>query len=284
MGLFGAATPGVEFGGLTFGYVPERDDLVVQYFGVLFAAQVAAGCFFFSVTKHFRNATVNRKLEWMNVFVAMVHDFSAGAAAVYSLAHLGERDFAATSDFQGKTVAMMLSYLAFDFVMLWPIEFAARGMSNNMVVYSIHHFLGLASWGLIHVCGVGGGLVQWIHLCEFSTFFMHIRWFMLSTETRKDHPLLIGTQLMFALLFLIIRQICMPVVYWKFLHIESWPTEPWVYYVQTGVMASFIALNSYWFLAIMTKVRKHLGGGGGDKKGDRKAKPKSQRPKSKKDN
>jgi len=149
----------------------------------------------------------------------------------------------------------MIAYLVVDGVLLCLMDGTRwfKGEKNQFMMYSAHHVLGFFSEGLAIYSGVGSLFFQWVHLCEFSTFFMHIRFFLLELGY-KGTKLATANDLCFAIFFFVIRVLCIPVITYRLATSkDAWPSAAaWAF--QLLVTLFFNGINALWFQQILGAV------------------------------
>jgi len=200
------------------------------------------------------------KFEWLSYIVSLFHAqlmaWSAFANFYQRPADLQSPDDVLTwTNLRNYSGTAMIAYLIVDGVLLCLMDGVrwARGEKNQFMMYTAHHVLGLLSEGLIVYSGVGSLFIQWVHLCEFSTFFMHIRFFLLELGW-KGSTLATANDLCFAIFFFVIRVLCIPVITLRLAYSKAaWPSAAaWAF--QLMVTLFFNGINALWFQQILGAV------------------------------
>jgi len=147
---------------------------------------------------------------------------------------------------------IFVGYLMADFIILTPKDLG--------LAYCVHHLsaIGTFTW----MCGVGS--MQWyasmLVIGEFSTIFLNMRQWVLTTGYTSESTVVVRISLAFFMSFFIVRVVPLPrfVYLWVTNDFEQLGNEKgWPVAVASTVMLGLnLALQSFWFFLMMKKLAK----------------------------
>jgi len=144
--------------------------------------------------------------------------------------------------------------------------------------YVVHHVASCAAWILSSYLRSMQWQTTLLQFCEFSTFFLNLRQFFLTSGYSSDGPVMTATNLLFLLSFGAVRIVPLPMI------LREWVTDGFhtmrekdgLAMAGVGTMFTIIhsALQTMWFGMMMKKLIEVVTGSGkgedetGDKKED----------------
>lgn len=162
------------------------------------------------------------------------------------------------------SVGFMLVYLAYDTsYMFWRVLIlqpslgvVERWTLGDHTLAVVHHALGLASWSLIYSGAGGVYWAQWIHVAEFSTPILNLRWILAKEGVRGSWYLAVS--LFFGVVFFLCRiPTSSALLYCMYRGTDKWPSRG-VAWFQFAVTFGFWCINVLWFLGGLRAISRDL--------------------------
>eukprot|EP01137_Pigoraptor_chileana_P032035 Opistho-2@20774 len=216
-----------------------------------------------ALSKTFRGLSDHQKVDWCSRVSSTIHAVVVTVVALFCLYDEWEipNRFQHDSPAMYSMLAMSAGYLITDALVIC-FNFDAFGNAKLNMQTLLHHALGISGLFLVLKNNVFLFYMTWRIICEGSTPFVNLRWFLATNEEWKNSKLYVVNGLLMVFSFFALRVAMSP-----FIWIAMFKTSDQLFQANGVLVGIFIAysivldvLNLYWFSSIWKGLLKALRG------------------------
>lgn len=198
----------------------------------------------------FNTLTFMQKNMWQNFFVSLLFTI---AVSYFSFNYLINNNISKFNNFDDKQVHIIIfgiSYFLYDLVYNNILE------KKNRLIFNIHHIIGILAMSSGLYYKTSCGYIVWFLTIEASTPFLNIRWFLINSNYKENHPYVNIMSYLFFLSYTFVRVIQMPIIQYYFIKNYNFTNNNHFFYIENVLFALLYSMILYWYYEIISKVLK----------------------------